>query len=45
MGFVDIHSHILHGLDDGAKTFEESVEMLRIATRSVPVLNRGNYLE
>ncbi len=31
MGFVDIHSHILHGLDDGAKTLDESVEMLRIA--------------
>jgi protein-tyrosine phosphatase len=29
--FVDIHSHVLHGLDDGAKTLEESVEMLRMA--------------
>jgi protein-tyrosine phosphatase len=31
LGYVDIHSHILHGLDDGAKTFEESREMLRLA--------------
>ena len=22
---IDIHAHILHGLDDGAKTIEESV--------------------
>jgi protein-tyrosine phosphatase len=28
---VDIHSHILPGLDDGAQTIEESLEMLRIA--------------
>ena len=31
MGFVDIHSHILYGLDDGAKSLEESVEMLQLA--------------
>ena len=29
--FVDIHSHVLYGLDDGARTFEDSVEMLRLA--------------
>ena len=28
---VDIHSHILHGVDDGSKSLEESVEMLRMA--------------
>ncbi|MGB5668160.1 MAG: CpsB/CapC family capsule biosynthesis tyrosine phosphatase [Maribacter sp.] len=28
-GFVDIHNHILHGLDDGAKTVEDSIEMIR----------------
>jgi protein-tyrosine phosphatase len=28
---VDIHSHVLPGLDDGARTTEESLEMLRIA--------------
>lgn len=27
-GAVDSHSHILYGLDDGVKTFEESVEIL-----------------
>jgi protein-tyrosine phosphatase len=31
MGYVDIHSHILHGLDDGSKTVDESLEMLQIA--------------
>ncbi|MBK9166786.1 MAG: exopolysaccharide biosynthesis protein [Bryobacterales bacterium] len=28
---VDIHSHILHGMDDGAKTLEISVAMLEMA--------------
>ena len=28
---VDIHSHILPGLDDGAQTLEDSIEMLKIA--------------
>jgi len=28
---IDIHSHILHGLDDGYKTLEESVAMARQA--------------
>ena len=32
--FVDIHSHILWGLDDGARDLEMSVEMLRIAVAS-----------
>jgi protein-tyrosine phosphatase len=31
---VDIHSHILPGLDDGAKTFEISIEMLSLAAGS-----------
>jgi protein-tyrosine phosphatase len=29
-----VHSHILPGLDDGAKTLEESLEMLRLAAAS-----------
>jgi len=33
-GLVDIHSHLLWGLDDGAATFEESLAMLRLATSS-----------
>lgn len=31
MRFIDIHSHILYGLDDGAKTREESLKMLELA--------------
>jgi len=27
---IDIHSHVLYGLDDGAATLEDSVAMLRI---------------
>ena len=33
-GFVDIHSHILPGIDDGAATIEEAVSMLRMAASS-----------
>ncbi len=28
---VDIHCHVLHGLDDGPKSFDESVEMAEMA--------------
>jgi protein-tyrosine phosphatase len=31
---VDIHSHVLWGMDDGAKTEEMSLEMLRIAAEA-----------
>ena len=31
MEMIDIHNHILYGLDDGAQTLEESVEMCRIS--------------
>ena len=30
MGFVDLHSHVLPALDDGARTLDESMEMLRL---------------
>ena len=30
---IDLHSHILPGLDDGAQSMEESLEMARIAER------------
>lgn len=33
MGFVDIHSHILPGLDDGAESMTETLGMLRLASR------------
>jgi protein-tyrosine phosphatase len=29
--YVDIHSHVLYGLDDGAETLEDSLAMLEIA--------------
>ena len=29
--FIDIHSHIIPGVDDGAETIKESVKMLKIA--------------
>ena len=28
---IDIHSHILPGIDDGAETMENTVELLRLA--------------
>lgn len=31
MGFIDIHSHVLYGIDDGAATVDESVAMLELA--------------
>ena len=34
MGYVDIHSHVLYGIDDGARTREQSVEMLQLAAQS-----------
>ncbi|BCN32286.1 CpsB/CapC family capsule biosynthesis tyrosine phosphatase [Anaeromicropila herbilytica] len=30
-GYIDIHSHILPGVDDGASSMEETIEMLKIA--------------
>ena len=30
---IDLHSHILPGLDDGAEVLEESIEMCRISFR------------
>jgi protein-tyrosine phosphatase len=31
---IDIHTHVLYGLDDGAVTLEDSIAMLRIAAES-----------
>lgn len=31
MGYIDIHAHIIPGIDDGSKSNQESVEMLRLA--------------
>src|ERR1700759_5441040 len=30
-GFLDIHSHVLYGIDDGAKKLEDSLGMLEMA--------------
>lgn len=30
-GFIDIHTHILPGVDDGAKDMEQALELLRLA--------------
>jgi protein-tyrosine phosphatase len=27
--YIDIHSHVLYGIDDGSKTIEESIDLLR----------------
>ncbi len=34
MAFVDIHSHVLPGVDDGARSFADAVEMLAVARAS-----------
>jgi len=48
---IDLHSHILPGLDDGARNTGESLEMARIAERdgvekivATPHLFRGNFI-
>ena len=32
---VDMHSHVLPGVDDGAETFKQSLNMLRLAADEV----------
>ena len=48
---IDLHSHILPGLDDGAQTLEESIEMARMAEKdgiekivATPHLFRGDFI-
>ena len=33
-GFADIHSHVLYGMDDGARTRDDSLRMLALAAQS-----------
>jgi protein-tyrosine phosphatase len=47
---IDLHSHILPGIDDGATTIEESIEMARLAVKdgiqllaATPHHNNGRY--
>lgn len=48
-GMVDIHSHILFGIDDGPVLLEESVEMARMAAKSgvrhIVAASHGNYYD
>ena len=32
MSYIDLHAHVLPGVDDGAETLEESLAMLRVAS-------------
>jgi len=48
---IDIHSHILPGIDDGAKTVEDSIEMAKLAVQegihtiiATPHHKNGKYL-
>ena len=43
---IDIHTHILHGVDDGAETFDDALEMLGVAfsNGSTDVVLTPHYL-
>ena len=46
MGLVDLHAHLLPGLDDGPQTMEESLAMARLAAEDgtenwFPIPNPG----
>lgn len=50
MGYVDVHTHVLPGLDDGAQDMRQSLEMLRIAAAegitdiiATPHYKRGRF--
>ncbi len=47
---IDLHCHLLPGIDDGSKTIEQSLEMLRHATNAgitklicTPHITPGRY--
>ena len=42
---IDLHSHILPGIDDGSKSLEESLEMARIAQSEgiKKIINTSHY--
>lgn len=42
---IDLHCHILPGVDDGAKNLEESLEMARIAESEgiKKIINTSHY--
>ena len=42
---IDLHCHILHGLDDGAKSLDEAVEMAKRAGYTAVVSHRSGETE
>jgi len=38
---IDIHSHILPGLDDGAQNAEDSLNMARAAAKRIHIMKYG----
>ncbi len=32
--FIDMHNHIMYGIDDGAKTLEETIQLLKLAANT-----------
>ena len=44
--FADIHTHIIFGVDDGAQTFEQTQQMLRLAQQNgVTVIAATSHAE
>lgn len=44
---IDIHTHIIYGIDDGAKDFDESIEMIRMAadTGTRKMIATSHYMQ
>ena len=44
---IDVHSHILPGIDDGARTVEETYQMLKEAYNAgfETIISTSNYME
>jgi tyrosine-protein phosphatase YwqE len=44
---IDLHCHILPGIDDGPELLDESIEMCRIAVKrwsALPIMWSGNII-
>ena len=48
MSYIDLHAHVLPGVDDGAETLEASLMMLRMAsehgTKALAVTPHGAWV-